>query len=121
MGRVIVMAMGFVRGSGFGMTVVGRGLTMAVASMMLIRRDRGVVGIRHGLVVVVNRVVVDGRGDGSVGFMIGVTVRLGGRNGGVVVGTVPGFVAVFVVRLLLVAHSDSVPQPLSAVFAAKSV
>ena len=53
--------------------------------------------------------------------MIGVTVRLGGRNGGVVVGTVPGFVAVFVVRLLLVAHSDSVPQPLSAVFAAKSV
>jgi hypothetical protein len=30
-------------------------------------------------------------------------------------------VAVIVVRLVLVAHSNSVPQPLSAVFAAKSV
>jgi hypothetical protein len=29
--------------------------------------------------------------------------------------------AVVVVRLVLVAHCDSVPQPLSAVFAAKSV
>jgi hypothetical protein len=39
----------------------------------------------------------------------------------VVVVTVSPAMTVIVVRLVLVAHSESIPQPLSAVFAAKSV
>ena len=65
--------------------------------------------------------------DGGIMAMIVVAVGRHGRSGGVVVVTMAcvltmaGVVAVIIVRLVLVAHCNSVPQPLSAVFAAKSV
>ena len=49
-----------------------------------------------------------------------VAVDFGGGRGRCVV-TMTGVCAVIIVRLVLVAHYDFVPQPLSAVFAAKSV
>jgi len=77
----------------------------------------------RGLAMVVSAVIgMSGRSTGLI-----VTRDLGGRVGGMVVMTVSGvmavarIVAVIVVRLVLVAHRDSVPQPLFAVFAAKSV
>jgi hypothetical protein len=66
-----------------------------------------------------------GRGRGMP--MVVMTVSSGGSRVTMVVMAVSGVVAMacimamVVVRLVLVAHSDSVPQPLSAVFAAKSV
>ncbi|MGZ9099150.1 MAG: hypothetical protein ACXW3O_05555 [Brevundimonas sp.] len=74
-----------------------------IAMAMGIMRGRTVSGFRSGRVVIV----------------VAVSVRRGRR--GRVVMTMTGVVAVIVVRLLLVAHLESVPQPLPAVFAAKSV
>jgi hypothetical protein len=75
--------------------------------------------------VVVAVIVMAVRGRGGMAVIVSavgvVTVGVRRRFGGVIVVTVARIVAVVVVRLVLVAHRDSVPQPLSAVFAAKSV
>ena len=108
-----------VRRSGVSMVVVDGGRRRIFMPVIAMGRGQGLVVMngygRRRLVVV--RVIVVGRSYGG-GVM---AVRLGGRSGGEVVVTVSGFVAVIAVRLLLVAHSASIPQPLSAVFAAKSV
>ena len=126
---VIVMTM---RGRGRMTVVVVPVIVMAVSRrggmtviVMSMRLGGGVVvvtmrgGGRMTMVVVAMR----GRGGMAVIFSaVGVvTVGVSRRFGGVIVVTVARIVAVVVVRLVLVAHRDSVPQPLSAVFAAKSV
>jgi hypothetical protein len=50
-----------------------------------------------------------------------IVTMVGGRSMPVIVVAVTCAVTVIVVRLVLVAHCYSVPQPLFAVFAAKSV
>lgn len=93
-------------------------------------RNWGVAGVVVPLVAAVGGVsliIVIVSRDGGVMAMIVMAVGLRGRSGGVVIVTMAcvltmaGVVAVIIVRLVLVAHCDSVPQPLSAVFAAKSV
>ncbi len=103
---VIVMA-GRSRGGMVIMPMIGMGRRMIIVA---------VSGGRRGLTVIVMAMT------GGVGGMAMVVVArgLGGRMG---VGTraMAGICGVIVVRLVLVAHCDSVPQPLFAVFAAKSV
>ena len=99
-GGVVVMAGGLrMRRSGGGVSVVVVALAMA---MGLFGRMGG------GVTMVVMAMRVHGRG------MLIMSGR--GRPVGVIVVTVPGVMAVVVVRLVLVAHIDPVPQPLFAVF-----
>ena len=64
---------------------------------------------------------------GGLSVPVVVMTVCGGRSVSMIVMTMSGVVAVartvavIVVRLVLVAHCESVPQPLSAVFAEKSV
>lgn len=96
-GRVVVVGVILVT-----MTVIGNTGLMAVVVVTL-------VSGRCRLAMVVVRVGLGGWMSGRVGVTM---VRLV---------SVSGVMAVIVVRLVLVAHRDSVPQPLFAVFAAKSV
>ena len=125
----------------------GRGVIVVcgVAVIIMTGRSRGgmivVSMIGMGRRVIIMAVSCGGRGM-VVMTMVGVggsvvLVDRGGRMGGVVIVTVARIVAmsgfgtvtramtvvggVIVVRLVLVAHCDSVPQPLFAVFTAKSV
>jgi hypothetical protein len=99
-GGVVVMAGRLMmRGLDGGVSVVMISLAMTMG--LLGRMGGGVT-----MVVVAMRV----RGRGRL-IMSG-----RGRPVGVIVVTVPGVMAVVVVRLVLVAHSDPVPQPLFAVF-----
>lgn len=102
-GRVAIIVLAVRRRSGMlivAMVSVGRGVTVIIVTMC---------NDRSGMSVIV------------------ATITVRSRMGGGVILTLAGFramtrvVAVIVVRLVLVAHCDSVPQPLSAVFAAKSV
>ncbi|MDP1778032.1 MAG: hypothetical protein Q8K90_05430 [Brevundimonas sp.] len=113
---VIVMAVRS-RGGMVIMPMIGMGRRISVILV-------AVSGGRRGMTVIVMAMI------GRVGGMAMVVVA-GARGGrmGVVAGSGVGTVthamaltcAVIVVRLVLVAHCDSVPQPLFAVFAAKSV
>ncbi len=116
---MIVMAVRS-RGGMIIMPMIGMGRRVSVILM-------AVSGGRRDMTVIVMAMI------GRVGGMTMVVVAggLGGRKGVGAVVTVPGVgpvtravavtCAVIVVRLVLVAHCDSVPQPLFAVFAAKSV
>ena len=64
-------------------------------------------------------IVMTVRGGRSMAVVI--VTMVGGRSMPVIVVAVTRAVTVIVVRLVLVAHCYSVPQPLFAVFAAKSV
>jgi hypothetical protein len=68
--------------------------------------------------VIVGSTGVRGRMVGVIIMPGRVMIRRGGRGGGVIVRT---RMAVFVVRLVLVAHLGLFPSRCSAVFAAKSV
>ena len=115
---VVVMTVGF--GDSMAMVVVAMGRCVVAVgfggSMTMI-----VVAIGRCVVAVV--VVTLGFG----GSMAMVIMPMRRRCVAVVIVTVTRVVAVspamtvIVVRLVLVAHCESVPQPLSAVFAAKSV
>jgi len=106
---VIVMGGGVVR-----VIVMGRRMIVVrvddLVAMGIGGRTRVsvVVPVRVMTMIVVAMIVV------AVGLDRGVVSRRGGR---VIVVTVPGVVAVVVVRLVLVAHFDPVPQPLPAVLA----
>ena len=97
-GMVVVSMVGMGRRRMIVMTMVGVGGSMAMVVMAVGRSGR------MGGVIVVT--------------MTGVGTVSGGRA---VVCALAGIGGVIVVRLVLVAHCDSVPQPLFAVFAAKSV
>lgn len=124
----------------------GGGLVLGVSRLRGGRMDRlvmPVIGGSGGVSVVIMTFGGDRRRlAGNVLTMVGMGGRMGlivlalglaDRMSGVVVvtlagvrpgtggGTVSGIVAVIVVRLVLVAHCDSVPLPLFAVIAAKSV
>lgn len=88
--------------------------------MIVVRSSRGVVVLSNGMAMLIMRGRdVSGCRSGRVVIVVAVSVRRGLR--GRIVMTMTGVVAVIVVRLLLVAHLESVPLPLPAVFAAKSV
>ncbi len=123
-GSVIVVGGGLAAGSGMTVVVlpmagVGGGMAMIFRAgggrrssvtrvvVAMIRLDRGMVLV----------VVACGRGRRMCGVVIRTVARMTLSG----VGAVTRARAVIVVRLLLVAHCYSVPQPLSAVFAAKSV
>jgi hypothetical protein len=114
---VIVMAVG----SG-GDMIVGRmrGRRMVIVTVVIVAVIIVAVGIgrRGGMAVIAIAIALAV----AVGVM---AMSLRRRLGGVTVMAVARIVAMIrrgvVVRLVLVAHRDSVPQPLSAVFAAKSV
>lgn len=120
MGGVIVMTVGILMRRSVMRGFFVRDGVLPVIVMVVFRRGGGdvvlLVALRGGLSIVVMAV----GGGRSVMPLIVMAVGLGGGRGMVIV-AVAGILAVIVVRLVLVAHCDSVPQPLSAVFAAKSV
>ena len=133
--------------SGRRMVVMrGGGSAMIIVTVVSVGRSRGMVVVtvgcrgRMGIMSVIGRgrvtviVVMTVRSGRSRGVMSmirmgGFVMLVGGGLSGVAVVvmtlcgivTVARILAVIVVRLVLVAHCDSVPQPLFAVFAAKSV
>ena len=136
---VVIMGCGGVAVIVVTMVAVRRGRCMIVVRgvaviIMAVRRRGGMVvmpmlGVGRGVSMIVVAVVVVPmvRRDGSMTVVI---MAVSDRSGVIVVtvagvGTVTRAIAVtcavIVVRLVLVAHCDSVPQPLFAVFAAKSV
>jgi hypothetical protein len=80
----------------------GRGMPVIVMAMIVVAVSR------CGMTVVIMTVI----GSGCMPVIVVTVTR--------VVAVSPAM-TVIVVRLVLVAHSESTPQPLSAVFAAKSV
>jgi hypothetical protein len=115
---VIVVSMSGRRGVAVVIISVAGVVAMAcvmpvVVVSMRVRRSVSVVvvamGGRRGMAVVVMSL-----GGGRSVPVVVVTVT-------VIVGTIARAMTVIVVRLMLVAHCYSVPQPLFAVFAAKSV
>lgn len=123
---VLVVSSGGVAVIVVTMVAVGRGRRVIV---MAVRSRGGMIimpmiamGRRVSVIIVA---MIGGFGSMPMVVMAG---GLGGRMGvgvvtvsGVVTGAMAVTCAVIVVRLVLVAHCDSVPQPLFAVFAAKSV
>lgn len=123
---VLVVSSGGVAVIVVTMVAVGRGRRVIV---MAVRSRGGMIimpmiamGRRVSVIIVA---MIGGFGSMAMVVMAG---GLGGRMGvgvvtvsGVVTGAMAMTCAVIVVRLVLVAHCDSVPQPLFAVFAAKSV
>ena len=144
---VVIMGCGGVAVIVVTMVAVRRGRCMIVVRgvaviIMAVRRRGGMVvmpmlGVGRGVSMIVVAVVVVPmvRRDGSMtvvisgGSVMTMVIMAVSDRSGVIVVTVSGVVtgamavtcAVIVVRLVLVAHCDSVPQPLFAVFAAKSV
>ncbi len=120
---VVVMTVGF--GGSMAMVVVA--MSRCVVAVVVVTVGFG--GSMTMIVVAIGRcvvaVVVVTLGFG--GSMAMVIMPMGRRCVAVVIVTVTRAVAVspamtvIVVRLVLVAHCESVPQPLSAVFAEKSV
>ena len=139
---VVIMGCGGVAVIVVTMVAVRRGRCMIVVRgvaviIMAVRRPGGMVvmpmlGVGRGVSMIVVPMV---RRDGSMtvvisgGSVMTMVIMAVSDRSGVIVVTVSGVVtgamavtcAVIVVRLVLVAHCDSVPQPLFAVFAAKSV
>ena len=112
--------------SGVAVIVMAGSLDMVIVPMDCGGRMGRVVVVTMPGVVTVTGVWAVVVMSGGLAMTI-VPMDCGGRMGRVVVVTMPGVVAVtglwavVVVRLVLVAHCDSFPQPLSAVIAAKSV
>jgi hypothetical protein len=85
----------------------GRGMPVIVMAMIVVAMGRSCVAV----------VIMTVIGSGCMPVIVVAVVVMTVTR----VVAVPPAMTVIVVRLVLVAHSESIPQPLSAVFAAKSV